>query len=85
MLPVSEAVLKVVAVVLQHVERFVLDLPPGSATGGKFDGSIGSDGQVRDEAVAVGDRAVEVDDLDLEPVDRQRIRPSRNDTSRIHR
>ena len=73
--PVSEAVLKVVTLVLQNVERFVRDLPPGPATGGKFDDGIGTDRQIGDEAVAIGGLAAGVDDLDLEPVDGQRIAP----------
>ena len=52
--PVSEAVLKVVTLVLQNVERLILDLPPGPATGGKFDDGIGTDRQIGDEAVAIG-------------------------------
>ena len=36
-LPVPEAVLKVAALVLQDVERLILDLPSGPAAGGKFD------------------------------------------------
>jgi hypothetical protein len=73
--PVSEVVLKVVALVLQNVEGLVLDLPPGPATGAKFDDGIGTDRQIGDEAVAVGGLAASVDDLDLEPVDDQRIAP----------
>src|SRR5271157_5296482 len=73
LLPVSEAVLKVVALVLQNVERLVLDLPPRPATGGKVDDRVGTDGQVGDEAVAVCRLAAGVDDLELEPVDRQRV------------
>src|SRR4051812_27316603 len=75
LLAVSEAVLKVVALVLQNVERLVLDLPPGPATGGKFDDSVGTDRQIGDEAVAIGGLAAGVDDLDLEPVDDERIAP----------
>src|SRR5208282_847998 len=65
-LPVSETVLKVVALVLQNVERLILDLPPCPATGGEFDDSVGTDGQIGDEAVAIGRLALGVDDLDLE-------------------
>ena len=38
-LSVSEAVLKVVALVLQYVEGLVLDLSPGAAAGDQFDDS----------------------------------------------
>jgi len=65
--PVSEVVLKVVALVLQNVEGLVLDLPPGPATGGKFDDGIGTDRQIGDEAVAVGGLAASVDDLASRP------------------
>ena len=71
MLPVSEAVLKVVAFVLQDVERLILDLPPCPAAGCKLDDIAGTHRQIGDEAVAVGGLAASVDDLDLEPVDRQ--------------
>jgi hypothetical protein len=39
-------VLEVVALVLQNIERLVLDLPPGPATGGKFDDGVGTDRQI---------------------------------------
>ena len=69
LLAMSEAVLEVVSPGLEHVERLVLDLPSCSAAGGQFDNRIGTDGQVGDEAVAIGRLAPSVDDLDLEPVD----------------
>jgi len=50
-LPVSEAVLKVIALVLQDVESLILDLPPRPATGGKFDDIVGTNRQIGDEAV----------------------------------
>src|SRR3954463_11277974 len=37
---VSEAVLEVIAVGLEHVERLVLDLPPRPAAGGAFDDRV---------------------------------------------
>jgi len=73
LLPVSEVVLKVVTLVLQDIERLVLDFPPGPATGGKFDDGVGTDGQIGDKVVAIRRLALGIDDLDLEPVDRQRI------------
>src|SRR5271156_7187206 len=54
---------------------WTVSLPPGPATGGTFDDGIGTDRQIGDEAVAVGGLAASVDDLDLEPVDDQRIAP----------
>ena len=51
LLSVSEGVLKVVTLVLQDVERLVLDFPPGPATGGKLDDIVGTDRQISDEAV----------------------------------
>jgi hypothetical protein len=49
--PVSEAVLKAVALGLEDVERLILDLPPGPAAGGEFDDGVGADGQIGDKAV----------------------------------
>jgi hypothetical protein len=77
----SEAVLKIVALVLQYIERLVLDLLSGPAAGGQFDDSVGTDRQIDDEAVAVGDLALGIDDLDFEPVYFSASRPSRNSTS----
>jgi hypothetical protein len=48
---VSEAVLKVVALVLQDIERLVLDLPPGPAARRQFDDISGADRQIGDKAV----------------------------------
>ena len=73
LLAVPEVVFEIVAVVLQDVEAFVLDLPAGPATGGQFGHRVGADGQVGDEAVAVGDGAGGVDDLDHQPVDGQGV------------
>src|SRR5260370_37761978 len=68
-LAVAEAVFEVVAVVLEHVEGFVLDLPSCPATGSEFDDIVWADGQIGDEAVAVGRRSCRVADLGLEPAD----------------
>ncbi len=70
---VSEAVLEVVAVGLEDIERLVLDLPSRPAAGGKFDDRIGTNRQIGDEAVAIRRIALGIDDLDLEPVDLERI------------
>ena len=43
LLAVPEIVLEVVAIVLEHVEGFVLYLPPGSAAGSQLGDGIGGD------------------------------------------
>src|SRR3954451_16936464 len=73
LLAVSEAVLEVVALGLEHVERLVLDLPSRPATGGQFDDGTGADRQIGDAAVAIRRLAPGVDDLDREPVDPERV------------
>src|SRR4051812_31977974 len=71
--PVSEVVFEMVAVVLQNVEAFILDLPARPATGGEVDHRVGANLEIGDEAVAVGDGAGGIDDLDHEPVDGQGV------------
>src|SRR3954454_5530368 len=66
---VAEVVFEMVAVVLQDIEAFILDLPARPAAGGQVDHRVGTDVEVGDEAVAVGDGAGGVDDLDHQPVD----------------
>jgi hypothetical protein len=73
LLAVAEVVLKVIAVGLQHVEGFVLDLPPAPPAGGQFGDGIGGHRQVGDETVVVGPLGRSVADLDGEPVDRDGI------------
>src|SRR5580693_6636728 len=68
-LAMTEAVLKVVSLGLENIEGFVLDLPAGATAGGEFGDILGSDREVGDEAVVVGDFAGGVENLDLEPVD----------------
>ena len=70
---VAEIVLEVVAVVLEDVEGLVLDLPARAAAGGEFGDVVTIDRQVGDEAVAVGQLAGGVGDLDLQPVDREGV------------
>ena len=77
----SEAVLKVVALVLQNVERLVLDLPPGPATGGKFDDGVGTDRQIGNEAVAIGGLAAGVMISISNQLTISASRPSRSGTS----
>src|SRR5260221_1396701 len=72
-LAVAEVVLEVVAVVLENVEALVLDLPARPAAGREFGDVIPVDREVGDEAVAVGQLALGVGDLDLQPVDRHGV------------
>src|SRR5712691_3267365 len=72
-LSVTEAVFDVVSLGLENVEGFVLDLPARTTAGGKFGNIVGADRKVGDEAVAISDFALGVDDLDLEPVDEDGI------------
>ena len=72
-LSVTEAVFDVVTLGLENVEGFVLDLPARTTAGGKFGNIVGADRKVGDEAVAISDLALGVDDLDLEPVDEDGI------------
>ena len=84
-LAMTEAVLKVVSLGLENIEGFVLDLPAGATAGGEFGDILGSDREVGDEAVVVGDFAGGVENLDLEPVDDEGVLASRKGTSRIQR
>ena len=52
-LAVPEVVFEIVSVGLEHVEGFVLDLPPRASTGGEFGDSARVDRQIGDEAVVV--------------------------------
>ena len=72
-LPCPKFVFEVVAVGLQDVEGLVLDLPAGTPAGGDGGGGVLRDGKVGDEAVAVGHLAVGLGDLDLQPVDGERV------------
>ena len=59
--------------VLENVEGFVLDLPPRPAAGCEFNDVFAVDRQFGDEAIAIGRLALGVEDLDLKPVDLERI------------
>ena len=72
-LPWPKLCSEMVAVVLEHVEGLVLDLPTGAPARGKPGDVAPIDGQIGDEAVAAGDVAGRVDDLDVEPVDGERV------------
>src|SRR5262249_33812917 len=65
---------EVVALGFQGVEAFVLDLPARPAAGGQFDDGVAADGQIGDEAVAIGHRAGGGANLDHQPVERHGIR-----------
>src|SRR3954447_25936538 len=69
----AEVVLEVVAAVLEHVEALVLDLPARPCAGGELGHGLARDRQIGDEAVAVGELALRVADLDRQPVDRERV------------
>src|SRR3954463_9834721 len=71
--PMPKVVFEIVSVVLRNIEAFVLDLPTRPATGGQFGHRVGADLEVGDEAVAVGDGAGGIDDLDHQPVDDQGV------------
>src|SRR4051812_2347470 len=62
-----------VAAVLEHVEALVLDLPARPCAGGELGHGLARDRQIGDEAVAVGELALRVADLDRQPVDRERL------------
>ena len=51
---VSEFVGQVVAVILQHVEAFVFDLPTNAGTGGELGHVVGRNPQAGHEGVAIG-------------------------------
>jgi len=70
---VSEIVFEIVSVGLEHVERFVPDLPSGTATGAEFGDSAGHNRQTGDEAVVVCPIALPIQDFDGKPVDDQRV------------
>ncbi len=72
-LAMSEVVLKLVAVVFQDVEAFVLDLPPRAAAGGDLrDVGLG-DRQRGDESCLVFDGALGVQAFKADPVDQHGV------------
>ena len=81
LLAVSEAVLKIVAVVVEDVERLVLNFPTGPPAGGEFGDIVTAHLQVGDEAVAVSGLALRVDDLEVAQVTFMASLPSRRGTS----
>jgi hypothetical protein len=73
LLAVAEIVFEVIAFGFQGVEAFVLDFSARSAADCQFDDGIAIDGQIGDEAVAIGHLAGGVANLDHQPVDRHGI------------
>src|SRR5215212_9887487 len=73
LLAVAEVVLKVVAVALEDVEAFVLDLPSGPAAGHDLGDGVAGDGQRGHESTAVSDVALGVRDADADPADEHRV------------
>src|SRR4051812_13155754 len=73
LLAVPEVVLQVIAPVLEHIEALVFDLPSRPSAGRKLGHSRARNREIGDEAVAVGDLALGVQDLDHQPVDGQRL------------
>ena len=69
----AEIVLQVVALGFQDIEPFVLDLPASPATSGELGDVVTPDRQIGDEAVAIGQLAASVADLDHQPVDGDRV------------
>src|SRR4051812_14407116 len=73
LLPMSEVVFQVIALGLENVERLILDLPAGGPAGGQFDDIVAMYRQVSDEAVAIGDGPLCIDDLNLQPIPSDRL------------
>jgi hypothetical protein len=73
----------VVSVGLEHVERFVLDLPAREAARGDFGDVAGVDVEIGEEAVVIGPFACAVQDFDGDPGNgRMRVRRIENRWSR---
>ena len=69
---VAEIVLQVVALVLQGVEPFILDLPTRPRGAHQLDDVVGGGHQVGDPGIAIGNLAV-LDDPELDEVDERRV------------
>ena len=65
--------IEVVAFGFQGVEAFVLDLPARPAASCQFDHGVAIDGQIGDEAVAIGHLVGGVAYLDHQPIDRHGV------------
>jgi hypothetical protein len=71
LLSMPEVVL--IAFGLEDVEGLVLDLPPRPTAGGELGDRVRADRQICYESVAIRRLAPGVDDLDVQPVDPERI------------
>jgi len=68
-----EVVLQMIAVVLQHIEALVFDLPAGARASRNFDHVVRCHRQTGHESAIVGRFSLGIDDADPEPVDGQRV------------
>ncbi len=66
----SEIIFEIVALGFEDIEGFVLDFPACASGVGEIGDIVGVDGQIGDEAVAIGDLAPDVLDDQFQPVDR---------------
>ena len=69
---VAEIVLQVVALVLERVERLILDLPTRPPGAYQLGDVVGGGHQVGDPGIAIGNLAV-LDDPELDEVDERRV------------
>lgn len=69
----AEVVFEMVSVLLEDVEGFVLDFPPGAGALGQFDDIVALDVEAGDEVSAVGDGFVRSLAGDLVSVDAQGV------------
>ena len=84
-LAAAKIVLEFVAVVFQYVEALIFDLPPRTAAGDDFGDIVFGDGKAGHPGHGIFDLALGVDDLEADPVDEDRILPSRSGTASIQR
>ena len=69
----AEVVGQVVAVVLQHVEAFIFDLPSGPGAGRDLRHVIRRDGQAGHESAVIGGLSLGIEDAEPKPVDVHRV------------
>ena len=74
-LAMPEVVFEIISACLEDVEGLVLDFPAGPAAGGQFRDGVLAYREIGDEAGAVGNLAVGLDDLDFQPVDQHGVVP----------
>ena len=70
---VPEVVLQMIAMVLQHVEALVFDLPTGAGAGHDLGHILRVDCQAGHEGAAIGHLAGQIHDFDTEPVRVERV------------